>query len=101
MSRDVVAELSIFPLDKGDSLAPYVAKAVTVIEQAGLPYQLGAMATSFEGSWSEVVSVVNLCFAALEPHADRIIVNFRADFRKGREGRLAGKVDSVRQEMAR
>jgi uncharacterized protein (TIGR00106 family) len=99
-AKDVVAELAIFPLDQGESVAAYVAKAVRVIENSGLTYQLGPMATTVEGPWHEVWKVVDACFKALADEADRLIVNFRADFRKGREGRLQSKVESVRREMA-
>jgi uncharacterized protein YqgV (UPF0045/DUF77 family) len=37
----VVLELSIFPLDKGGSVSPYVAKALEIIDSSGLEEKLG------------------------------------------------------------
>lgn len=35
-----IVELSIFPLNKtGESLSPYVARVLAVIEASGLPYR--------------------------------------------------------------
>ena len=34
----VIVEFSIFPLDKGESLSPYVARALNKIQESGLPY---------------------------------------------------------------
>ena len=41
---DPFMQLTIFPLNKGEgSLAPYVARALRVIRESGLPYVLGPM----------------------------------------------------------
>ncbi len=34
----VIVELSIFPMDKGSSLSPYVSRAVRIVKESGLPY---------------------------------------------------------------
>lgn len=95
----VIVELSIFPMDKGESLSPYVARAVEVIEQSGLAYVFGPMSTSIEGEWDEVMAVVDACYKALEPDCHRILVHFRADCRKGRKQGLKAKVESVQAKM--
>ena len=45
----VIVELSIFPMDKGVSVSPYVARAIRIIENSGLSYELNPMGTSIEG----------------------------------------------------
>ncbi|KUG28644.1 extracellular mutant [hydrocarbon metagenome] len=92
----VMAELSIFPMDKGDSVSPYVARAVDAIRASGLPHVFGPMATSIEGETFEaVMAVVAACYKALEPDCGRIHVALRLDCRKGPMGRLTGKMQSV------
>jgi uncharacterized protein YqgV (UPF0045/DUF77 family) len=45
----VVLEVSIFPLDKGGSVSPYVAKALEIIDSGGLDYHCHAMGTILQG----------------------------------------------------
>lgn len=92
----VMAELSIFPMDKGESLSPYVARALDVIRESGLPHVFGPMATSIEGeSFEAVMAVVTACYTALSPDCGRIHVALRLDCRKGPMGRLDAKRQSV------
>ena len=94
-----IIELAIFPTDKGQSVSPYVARALQVIKDSGLNYELNAMGTCIEGEWKQVLDVVDRCFAALEPDCDRIYLTLKADYRKGPLGRLKEKVLSVEQKL--
>ena len=95
----VIINFSIFPLDKGESLSSYVARAIKIIDESGLPYELTAMGTSIEGEWSEVMDVVDRCFQALEKDCHRVYLALKADYRKGPAGRLKSKVESVKQKL--
>ncbi len=95
----VIIDFSIFPMDKGVSLSPYVARAIKIVKNSGLPYKFGPMSTSIEGEWDEVMAVVNRCFAELEKDCGRINLNLRADYRAGPSGRLAGKIRSVEEKL--
>ena len=95
----VLIDFSIFPVDKGASVSSYVARAVGIIEQSGLNYSLGAMGTSIEGEWPEVMAVINRCFEALQTDCDRIYCTIKADYRKGARHRLQGKVRSVEAKL--
>jgi uncharacterized protein (TIGR00106 family) len=98
----VLAELSIYPLDKGASVSAYVARAVEAIRRSGLPHAFGAMATTIEAEdLDTLLAVVRDCYQALEPDCDRIILNLRIDARKGREGGIKGKIASVESRLAR
>jgi len=57
----VLANVAIFPLDKGASVSAYVARAVRIIKESSLPYQIGPMATVIEGDWDEVMNVIDKC----------------------------------------
>ena len=95
----VIVDFSIFPMDKGESLSPYVARAVKIIKESGLPYKFGPMSTSIEGDWEAVMAVVNKCYQAFEKDCSRINLNLRADCRKGSSGRMQSKVKSVEEKM--
>lgn len=91
----VLAELSIFPINKGISLSPYVRRAVKIIDQSGLNYKLGAMGTTIEGNWSEVMNVIDKCFNELSQDCDRIYLTLKVDYYRDRNGMLEHKVESV------
>ncbi|MGD8469073.1 MAG: MTH1187 family thiamine-binding protein [Desulfobacterales bacterium] len=95
----VIVEFSIFPLDKGESLSPYVARALKLIKDSGLPYELNPMGTCVEGDWNDVMALVNRCFEALEKDCNRITLSLKADYRKGPAGRMKSKVVSVREKL--
>ena len=96
-----IVHLSIFPVDKGEHLSPYVARAVRIIRESGLSYHLGAMGTTIEGEWPAVMDVVHRCFVELQKDCGRIIVNLKADYKEDADNRMAGKVASVKEKMAR
>ena len=95
----VIVEFSIFPMDKGESLSPYVARALKVIQDSGLPYELNPMGTCVEGEWSDVMALVDRCFHVLEKDCNRINLSLKADYRKGPSGRMKGKVKSVKEKL--
>jgi len=97
----VVLELDIFPLDKGESVSTYVARAVELIDRSGLDYQCHAMGTLIEGTFEQVMDVVRQCFEALAVDCNRIECSLKLDYRKGRSGRLQGKVASLEQKIGR
>lgn len=95
----VIIEFSIFPLDKGVSLSPYVARALKMIQDSGLSYELNPMGTCVEGEWNDVMALVDRCFQTLEQDCSRINLSLKADYRKGPAGRLKGKVESVKAKL--
>ena len=95
----VIVDFSLFPLDKGESLSPYVARSIKIIQESGLPYEFRAMGTSVEGEWEEVMAVVNRCVETMRRDCNRIVLNLKADFRKGPSGRLQRKVESVKEKL--
>jgi uncharacterized protein YqgV (UPF0045/DUF77 family) len=49
-----IVEFSIFPLDKGESLSPYVARALKLIQDSGLPYELNPICPMSSIPWAPV-----------------------------------------------
>jgi uncharacterized protein (TIGR00106 family) len=97
----VVLEFSVFPLDKGESLSPYVARCLEIVDRSGLDYRCHAMGTLVEGEIEQVLSIVQQCFQALTPDCNRIECSMKLDYRKDRRGGLQAKVESVEQKLGR
>ena len=95
----VLIDFSIFPVDEGASVSPYVARAVAIIKASGLSYSLGPMGTCIEGEWPAVMGVVNRCFEDLQTDCDRIYFTIKADYRKDAANRLQGKVRAVERKL--
>jgi uncharacterized protein (TIGR00106 family) len=90
---------SIFPTDKETSVSPYVARAVRIIRDSGLPYKVGPMSTAVEGEYEEVMAVVDKCFRELRKDSKRIYMTLQMDFREGAVNRIEGKVRSVEEKL--
>ena len=95
----LLIHFSIFPLDKGESVSEYVARAVKAIKDSGLPHKLGSMGTSIEGEWGEVMRVVTGCFEDLTEDCDRIYFVITGDYRKKGKDRITAKVESVEEKL--
>lgn len=96
----VIVELTLFPLDKGQSVGIFVARAVGIIRASGLACQLTPMGTLIEGEWDEVMAVVGQCFQALAAESDRVYLTLKADWRRGRTDGLRTKTESVERALA-
>ncbi len=97
----LLAEISIWPMDKGESVGPYVARALDIIDRSGLPYKLGPLGTCIEGEWADVMAVVERCYEDLAKDCHRIACTIKMDWRKGQSGRLEAKVKSVEKSVGR
>lgn len=97
----LLAEFSIWPMDKGVSVSPYVARCLDLIDRSGLPYRLGPLGTCVEGEPEAVFALINACHEALEADCDRIACTVKMDWRRGQSGRLESKVASVERQLGR
>lgn len=97
----VLLEFSMSPLDKGESLSPYVARSLDIIDKSGLPYQLTPMGTIVEGEWGQVMALVTSCFQAMRQDCNRISTSIKIDYRAGKSGRLKSKIRSIESKLGR
>jgi uncharacterized protein (TIGR00106 family) len=96
----VIAELAIFPLDKGESLSAYVIRAVEIITKSGLPHAVTPMGTCIEGRWEEVMDVITQCFRAFEKDCNRVYLTLKIDWRKAEGSRMNQKIASLQSKLA-
>jgi uncharacterized protein (TIGR00106 family) len=97
----ILLEFAMYPVNQGESLSPYVARSLDIIDRSGLAYQLTPMGTIIEGEWAEVMAVVTACFEAMREHCGRIETAIKIDYRTGPGGRLKSKLTSVENKLGR
>jgi uncharacterized protein (TIGR00106 family) len=97
----VIVAFSVTPLGVGEDVGEYVADAVRVVRESGLPHRTDAMFTSIEGAdWDEVMDVVKRAVAAVEARAPRVSLVLKADIRPGVTDGLTSKVETVERYLA-
>ena len=97
----VLAEFSMSPLDKGESVSKYVSRSLEIIADSGVPYRLGPMGTCLEGDWDEVFGVIRKCYDRMSQDCRRITCTIKLDVRQGREGRLTDKIEKIQSTLGR
>ncbi|MDR3437834.1 MTH1187 family thiamine-binding protein [Telmatospirillum sp.] len=97
----VVLEFAMWPMNQGESVSPYVARSLDIVDKSGLTYQLTPMGTILEGEWSEVMAVVTACFEAMKADCNRVETNIKIDYRSGSNSRLASKIAAVEGKLGR
>jgi uncharacterized protein (TIGR00106 family) len=96
----MLVAFSVTPLGVGDAVGEYVADAVRVVRDSGLPNRTDAMFTTVEGDWDEVMAVVKLAVDAVAAKAPRVSVVLKADIRPGATGALTAKMESLERHLA-
>ncbi len=97
----VLLEFSMFPTDKGESVSAYVSPVIAMIRDSGTPYQLTPMGTIIETETLEqALALVQRAYRVLEEAGcNRVYSSLKLDIRKHRDGRLQGKIASVRRHI--
>jgi uncharacterized protein (TIGR00106 family) len=96
----VIVAFSVTPLGVGEEVGEYVADAVRVVRESGLPNRTDAMFTTLEGEWDEVMDVIRRAVAAVEARAPRVSFILKADIRPGVVDGLTSKVETVERHLA-
>jgi uncharacterized protein (TIGR00106 family) len=96
----MLVAFSVTPLGVGDAVGEYVADAVRVVRDSGLPNHTDAMFTTVEGDWDEVMAVVKQAVDAVAAKAPRVSVVLKADIRPGAAGALTAKMESLERHLA-
>ena len=91
----MIAEFSITPIGAGVSVGTHVAKAVRVVHESGLKYQVNPMGTVVEGRWDEVLGVIKRCNDELLKECERLSISIKIDSRRGPAPPMEEKVRRV------
>ena len=95
----MLVAFSVTPLGVGDAVGEYVADAVRVVRDSGLPNRTDAMFTTVEGDWDEVMAVVKRAVDAVAVKAPRVSLVLKADLRAGAAGALTAKMESLERHL--
>ncbi|HWM36776.1 MAG TPA: MTH1187 family thiamine-binding protein [Streptomyces sp.] len=96
----MIVAFSVTPIGVGEDVGEYVADAVRVVRESGLPHRTDAMFTSLEGDWDACMEVVRKAVAVVEERAPRVSLVLKADIRQGVTDGLTAKVESVDRHLA-
>jgi len=97
----MLAEFSITPIGRGESLSATVAACLEIVQGSGLPHELHAMGTLIEGTYDEVMGVIRACHREARRRANRVVTQIKIDDRGGPKGQrmLQRKVASVEARL--
>jgi uncharacterized protein (TIGR00106 family) len=95
----VIVAFSVTPLGVGEAVGDYVADAVRIVRDSGLPNRTDAMFTSVEGEWDEVMAVVKQAVDAVAARAPRVSVVLKADVRHAVSDGLTSKIESLEAHL--
>jgi uncharacterized protein (TIGR00106 family) len=96
-------EIAIEPIGTDEPhMSDLVARCVKVLEVSGLPYRVGAMSSTVQGSLSELIALAERMHQAAWEDEDvpRIVTTIRIDDTRGVEKTLDDRVKSVMEEAA-
>lgn len=96
-----MAEFSVVPIGKGESVGQYVAECLRIVEASGLEYRINPMGTVLEGDYDSVMRVVRQCHMRVLEMSPRVITTVKIDDRVGKTGTLASKIESVERRLGK
>ena len=94
-----MAEFSVVPVGKGESLSPVVARVLKIVAESGVNYRANPMGTVLEGSWDEVMEVIKKCHDEAMKEGGRVVTSIKIDEREGVEQRMEEKLGSVERKL--
>jgi uncharacterized protein (TIGR00106 family) len=97
----MIVNFSVVPIGKESSLSTQVAEILKIVSESGIDYKLHAMGTILEGEWDNIMKLIKKCHKQILKNSDRVLTTITIDDRKGRTGRIAGKVNSVEKKLAK
>lgn len=95
----MIVAFSISPSGAGDSVAEYVADAVQVVRDSGLPNHTDAMFTTIEGEWDEVMEVIHRAVDTVATKAPRVGLVLKADIRPTVQDTAADKMKRLERHL--
>jgi len=97
----MIINFSVVPIGKESSLSAQVAEILKIVSDSGIDYKLHSMGTILEGDWDEIMGLIKKCHKKILKDSDRVLTTITIDDRKGRTGRITGKVKSVERKLGK
>lgn len=96
-----MAEFSVVPIGKGESVSQYVAECMKIVEESGVAYKINPMGTVLEGDYDSVMAVIRMCHLHIMDLSQRVITTVKIDDRKGVQNALEKKIASVEEKVGK
>ncbi|TJZ41951.1 MTH1187 family thiamine-binding protein [Streptomyces piniterrae] len=96
----MLVAFSLTPMGVEAGVADYIADAVKIIRESGLPNRSDSMYTMIEGEWDEVMNVIKQATDAVTPKAPRVQLIIKADLWPDMPNPLDGKIGFLEQRIA-
>ncbi len=97
----MLASFSILPVGVGEKLSGQVAEIISLIDESGLDYRMGAMETTVEGEFEEVMDLIARCHHLMRRLSPRVLTSIKIDDFGEKSGRLDGKIADVEKVLGR
>lgn len=98
----MLAEFSIIPIGKDESIGEEISKVMAIVDDSGLPYRANPMGTVVEGSWDEVMGLIKSCHEEVAAGSTRVYSTVVIDDRPSKPlDRLSEKLKSVEKRLGR
>jgi uncharacterized protein (TIGR00106 family) len=97
----MLAEFSVVPLGKGESVSMYVAECMKIVVASGVPYRINPMGTVLEGDYDVVMGVIRKCHMRVMELSPRVVTSIKVDDRKGSKNALDTKIASVEKKLGK
>ncbi len=98
----MLAEFTIIPIGKGESMGEDIARVMKIVSESGIPYKANAMGTILEGEWAVVMEVIKKCHDEVIKTAPRLVSSIQIDMRPGKPlDRLEEKLRSVEKRLGK
>ena len=97
----MIVNFSVVPIGKGNSLSTQVAEVLKVVDESGINYKLHSMGTILEGDWDEILRLIKKCHERTLEDSNRVLTTITIDDRKGKSGRIVGKIQSVERKLGK
>lgn len=96
----MLASFSIVPIGSGEDIKAEVARVIDIVDRSGLNYRAGAVETTVEGEFDEVMSLIGRCHGLMKSIAPRVLTSITIDDRPGNGG-LIDKIKDVEELLGR
>lgn len=95
----MLVELAIIPVGKDSHIADELAEVLKIIEESGLPFELTPSATCIEGSWAEVMPVIQRCHEHMRTRCPHVITSIKIEDDGETRNKLTSNVASVEAKV--
>ncbi|MGD3112947.1 MTH1187 family thiamine-binding protein [Streptomyces sp. YGL11-2] len=75
----MLVAFALTPMGVEEVVADYIAEAVKIVRESGLPNRSDSMYTMIEGEWDEVMGVIKRATEAVALKAPRVQVSIKVD----------------------